>query len=143
MWLFTTFGFFSVVAHRDCPKSLMIRARVRTDLEGFLFAAAPSIALLREPTPEIIETPRADYPFRIVVSRFTFGAILAEYIDNMHYANFKNEIHRVQGSERAENYHDVWEVLHDLDPRHGRNALKPPRIPDFPLEEEEKCSDKI
>ena len=35
MWLFTSIGFFSVVAHRDKKKTVMVRARCRQDLLAF------------------------------------------------------------------------------------------------------------
>ncbi|MFN8150301.1 MAG: hypothetical protein U0R24_04125 [Solirubrobacterales bacterium] len=34
MWLFTTQGFYSVVAHRDDPETLIVRGRTREDIEA-------------------------------------------------------------------------------------------------------------
>jgi hypothetical protein len=34
MWLVTTQGFYSVVAHRGDPDRVLVRARVREDLEA-------------------------------------------------------------------------------------------------------------
>ena len=61
MWIFTTSGFFSVVAHADDANTMVIRARVREDL----------VALRRHHLPDLEIGPGADsgYPFRAMVSR--------------------------------------------------------------------------
>ena len=59
MWLITTQGFYSVVAHRRDPDKLIVRGRVREDLEA-----------LREQIPElrVFSDPDADYRWRAVVT---------------------------------------------------------------------------
>lgn len=47
----TTRGFFSVVAHRDEPTQVLVRARARQDFEALAGVAEPF---------EIAETPHAD-----------------------------------------------------------------------------------
>jgi hypothetical protein len=60
MWLFTTIGFFSVVAHRDDPGTILIRARVREDLDS----------LRRHHLPDLEITDAAGtYAFEALVSR--------------------------------------------------------------------------
>ena len=59
MWLYTTIGFFSVVAHRDDPRAILIRARVREDLA----------ALRRHHLPDIEIVEGSDYPYEALVSR--------------------------------------------------------------------------
>lgn len=36
MWIAATSGFYSIVQHRDFPDQVLIRARVKKDLESFL-----------------------------------------------------------------------------------------------------------
>lgn len=60
MWLITTQGFYSVVAHRNRPDILLVRARAHADIE-----ALRDQILDLEP----YEDPRADYRWRTEVSR--------------------------------------------------------------------------
>ena len=102
MWLITTRGFYSVVADHHEDGNVLVRARVREDLE----ALADLI-----PGLEVEETPERDYRFRASVPRdewMSAAAALAEEID---YPNFKNAVAERQGSERAHVYSDVWVTL--------------------------------
>ncbi|MFM8791538.1 MAG: hypothetical protein ACKOFX_03505 [Solirubrobacterales bacterium] len=71
MWLFTQYGFYSVVCARDLqgdparvdPNTLMVRARCRRHLES-LQKRFPQLAELA-----IDDTPNLDYRFRIVVAK--------------------------------------------------------------------------
>ena len=102
MWLITTRGFYSVVADHYEDGNVLVRARVREDLE--------SLADLI-PELEVEDTPERDYRFRASVPREvweTAAAALAEEID---YPNFKNAVADRQGSDRAHVYSDVWFTL--------------------------------
>ena len=59
MWLYTTIGFFSVVAHRDDPGTILIRAHAREHLD----------ALRRHHLPDLEIAGDGDYGFRALVSR--------------------------------------------------------------------------
>ena len=61
MWIFSTIGFFSVVAHADDAGTIVIRARVREDLD----------ALRRHHLPDLEIGPGGGggYPFCAMVSR--------------------------------------------------------------------------
>lgn len=102
MWLFTTQGFYSVVAHRDDPGTLIVRARTRADIEA-----------LREQVPAIepFEDPSADYRHRAYVSRGEWLAAVAELTAELDYDNFKSEVAREQGHERAGVYGRIWGEL--------------------------------
>src|SRR4051812_20974727 len=105
MWLMTPRGFFSVVAHRDDPTALMVRGRARDDLE--------SLAEL-DRTLEIQHTPRGDYAWRAIVSRDAWSRLLTTLVAEVDYPDFKSEVGRVQGVERASLYARVWMVLREL-----------------------------
>lgn len=82
MWIFTSNGFVSAVAHRTKPNHLMVRAR-----------AKEHIAWLAERVgaqPE--HTPDADYEWRVTVTRETFEGFVLEQIKAIDYDNFKNSI---------------------------------------------------
>jgi len=113
MWILFDGGFVSIVAHRENKALLCVRGRALGDVEAFCKRSAIA-------DPEgIIETPDADYRFRVVLDRGIVTAAVAEIVASMDYDNFKTRVARSQGSERANVYHDVWEDLLALDTRHG------------------------
>jgi hypothetical protein len=98
-------GFYSVVAHHDDPTLVLVRSRAREDLE----ALADLLAGL-----EIRETPERDYRWRTIVSRRSWSAALVLLAAEIDYPNFKAEVERRQGRERAGVYHEVWAALRGL-----------------------------
>lgn len=110
MWLFTTLGFFSCTRSAEEPDKFQIRAREKTDLQGL-------IASLGIPG-ELIETPRADYRWRIIVDPETFKAVVAELVRRIDYTNFKDAVHHAENQERkAGPYMRVWATLKGLQDR--------------------------
>lgn len=105
MWLLTVQGFYSVVAHRDDPDMLLVRARARDDIEA-----------LREQIPalEPFEDPGADYRHRAVVSRAEWVAALAQLVAAVDYDNFKDAVAARQGGARSGLYGRVWSTLRGL-----------------------------
>lgn len=108
MWIVTTQGFLSAVAHRDEPDSVIVRARTREDIEA-----------LRRQIPDIepFEDAAADYRHRAVVSRAEWVSAVAQLASEIEYDNFKSEVARCQGPERASLYGRVWAVLRTLQGR--------------------------
>lgn len=112
MWLFTTVGFFSVVeksidGFEGEHPMLAVRARVEGDLEALRERYMPELA-------ETVATPDGDYKFRAAISHEAFSRGLAKLGGDVHYENFKNEVARRQGYERAHAYHDVWAAAMQL-----------------------------
>ena len=111
MWLITKSGFLSVVQNLDSKgpgDALLVRGRVRGDLEHFA-----DVAVRLGERPEIVETPRADYGFRLTTSRAVLAAYLAGQVGALDYPNFKSEVAK-DDPERAHVYSRVWGVLRDL-----------------------------
>lgn len=106
MWLFTTLGFFSVVAHRDDPDLMIVRARTRRDIEAL------SDRFL--PVGEIDEESGTDYPFRIFVARDELERAAAALARDIDYDNFKDAVAMRQGHGRADLYHEIWALLRRL-----------------------------
>lgn len=104
MWLFTKAGFFSVV-DKEGDGNVCIRSRLREDLETLC------TDYLTDP-PSIIENSGTDYPYRIYLPKPEWVSLAAVLADEVDYSNFKNEISRLQGYERAHLYGDVWSVLY-------------------------------
>ncbi len=119
MWLFSKLGLFSIVAHRDAPTAVLIRARVKQDLKE-LQAVVKEVA---RHTPPIRSTPQADYPYRMQLERVDFARVVYHLvIHHLDYPNFKSAIAE-QSHARAYAYHDVWATLLDLEER----VSPPPR----------------
>jgi hypothetical protein len=107
MWMITTQGFYSVVEHRDDPNMMIVRARVKKDLEN----------LKRQlPDLRVYEDRSADYLYRADVSRDDWMRAAALLAGDVNYPNFKNEVDHRQGKNRHSIYSRVWGVLADLEP---------------------------
>ncbi|TXG98314.1 MAG: hypothetical protein E6R09_11505 [Rhodocyclaceae bacterium] len=109
MWLMTPIGFFSIVEKpgdrgRD---TLTIRARVRSDLETLGHRYLPELG-------EIAEHQGTDYRYRSVAPRASVAKALSQLTLDLDYDNFKDEVKRVQGDERARAYGEVWCALYPL-----------------------------
>lgn len=104
MWIFTTFGFFSVV-QKTGDTGFTVRARCQEDLENLCQRYLPKENL------QIIEGEGTDYPYRIKVGKDTFSEVVKEITRDVEYSNFKSEVMAVQGLEREQVYASVWSTL--------------------------------
>ncbi|HEX7088663.1 MAG TPA: hypothetical protein VF192_00910, partial [Longimicrobiales bacterium] len=113
MWLVTTQGFYSAVAHWKKPDIILVRARVRADLNR-LERQLPDANIKRR----VYRDKRADYPYRIELTREEWATALMDLAVKIDYGNFKSAVGRRQGWNREKVYHRVWDVLVDLEPDH-------------------------
>lgn len=121
MWLFTKHGFFSAVCARQGdgghgqpvdPERIMVRARVRGHLEALKSRFPAELG-----NCQIVESPDADYPFRLFVGKPEWARVLAGLAEETDYDNFKSEVERFQGVlgrdyERA--LHAIWGIARRL-----------------------------
>jgi len=108
VWVFSKTGFVSIVKHKYIPGSLMIRARVKEDLENF-------VAILDEVTGSkhaVKETPDGDYAFRTTATKEAVTQALTRQINDLDYANFKNAVHGDRDRDSA--YMSVWSAMNGL-----------------------------
>lgn len=121
MWLFTKYGFYSVVCARQGdgrhgqpvdPSRIMVRARLRPHLEA-----------LKDRFPDLLggcdikEFADADYGFRIFVEKRVWTQVMAELTEDLDYDNFKSEVARFQerdGADYQYSLHEVWSVMYRL-----------------------------
>jgi len=102
MWIFTSTGFVSAVAHRDDADLIVVRAR---DLESLT-------PLIERTGAEVNPWEGSDYAFRIVVPREEFSAWVTEQAAGIDYTNFKSSAHQRRGGTFADVLHDVWDVMY-------------------------------
>jgi Rieske Fe-S protein len=107
MWIATEHGFYSAVEHRDKPNSVMIRARVREDLEHM-------VDQMRWGDVTIVDSPAADYPHRVTITKKQWAHFVAEAAAGIDYPNFKTRVGK-HDRHRADVYHDVWADLQKLE----------------------------
>lgn len=97
MWVFTKEGFFSVTLNQrdESGDTLLVRARVRGDLVNLIDYVedmdqeAASACFDDDP---IIETPHADYRYRVVMPRYWWGYYLSMVVDDLDYTNVKDTL---------------------------------------------------
>ena len=110
MWIFTQHGFISAVRTSKDAQTLKVRSRDRQSLER--------LAALSE--SEIIATPNADYPYRVIVDELTLGAFLMNELADADYTNFKSRVSITRGHDFAHACGQVWSVMHDVEDENAR-----------------------
>lgn len=155
MWIFLPFGFYSIVAiHQNGEPTdrLFVRARDRDDVGVIAeklravsrthggticlhgdrcHGQAPSEHVPSCPAyvpQHIVETPKNDYRFRIMIHRSLWALALSAFVcDELTYPNFKAEVYRTQGVEREQLYARVWSTLRSFWIRPVEKAQRAPR----------------
>lgn len=114
MWLFTETGFVSAVQHTVLKDTLMVRARDRESL-------VPLASLC---DTDIMNTPNADYPYRVVATKDMFGKWVSDSIDFLDYSNYKSQVAVTRGKSFAHTLGSVWSIMHDVEDSGARgNAI--------------------
>lgn len=106
MWLFTPFGFFSIVRKAD-ETDLTIRSRTRGDLLRLIDTWLPDAG-------EPVADAGSDYPWRIRCPAATVAHAMSRITNEIGYDNFKNEVADVLGTARAHRYSEVWQALYGM-----------------------------
>lgn len=102
MWVYLNNAFLSIVAHRTKPEFLLVRARLKGDIERVFPGAAVS------------ESAHNDYRFRAEVRRAEVGRVFGEKFSSLQYDNFK---HSVDEQDRHDAYVKAWEAMANLQRR--------------------------
>jgi hypothetical protein len=113
MWLFTRYGFFSIVSatnpdgRRD-DETFMVRARRVAHLKA-LQTRFPALAEY-----PILTWTGHDYRYRLIVPKVDWTNIVSELVTEQEWSNFKSEVDRFQGaagSDYTSALHRVWEIM--------------------------------
>jgi len=102
MWLFTTDGFYSAVAHREATDTVVVRARTRDDVMRLIESVGQG---------SLVETPHCDYRYRVCLPRATWAAYVASAAEAIDYPNFKAAVAEREGADRANAYGAVWAAM--------------------------------
>lgn len=99
MWIFLDDSFLSVVSHRTLKEKLLVRGRVKGDIEA-VFGDV-----------KITVTPSADYRYRAVIDRNVVATAMSYRARNIHYDNFKSS---VKDTSRVPAYMKIWNEMSAL-----------------------------
>lgn len=96
MWIFLNDSFLSAVEDRVDPSKLMVRGRIKGDIERVF------------PNACVTETPAADYRYRARIDRDTVAEAMARAVYQLQYDNFKNS---VEDHQRHSAYFGCWQSM--------------------------------
>ena len=99
MWIFSKEAYLSVVEDKTNPDMLLVRARVKGDIEKHF------------PDSITTETPDADYLYRASIPRQEVATAIALIATGIDYSNFKNS---VKDHRRAKFYAEVWAAMYKM-----------------------------
>jgi hypothetical protein len=105
MWIFLSNAMLSIVQDRSDADRLLVRARVKGDIEAIFAGYEP------------METPTADYRFRASIPRRIVAERVKAELEVIDYDNFKNS---VPDHARHMAYMEVWSAMHDEQERRLR-----------------------
>ena len=112
MWLFTETGYLSAVQKDPTKPVLSVRARDRRSLADL----AGRFDL------KIIQTPMADYPYRVEVPKEQFAKWVTDEVAQINYSNFKNQVAVVRDSKFAKLLGSVWSIMLGAEDKEARGT---------------------
>ena len=101
MWVVLNNAFFSIVQNENNEEELLVRARVKGDIEKIF------------PKANVFEDNYADYKYRSFMNRENVASTIKEKVLNINYGNFKSSVSK-SDYERSSAYAGVWSALYKL-----------------------------
>ena len=98
MWVMLNNSFLSIVENINNPEKLLVRARIRGDIERVFNDAS------------VFEDLTADYKYRAFIDRKTVQNEISKQVEGINYYNFKDSISKEE-QERHDAYIQVWSAL--------------------------------
>lgn len=108
MWIFLSQSFLSIVAVKDKPEILVVRARIAGDIECVF------------PEAEVLTDIGSDYKYRAFFSRKRVAEVIALEIGNIDYTNFKKSVNPYN---RELAYMEVWARMIDYQIQENSNKI--------------------
>lgn len=101
MWIVLNKSFLSIVKNRNDENKLLVRARLKGDIEKVFENA------------DVFEDEKADYKYRSYIDREHVANVISNELLNIDYDNFKNSVSKNEYN-RANAYMNVWSALNKL-----------------------------
>lgn len=136
MWLFTRYGFFSVVCARTSARpgapvdagTVMVRARKRSHLEALIrrFVDRPRPGdrsdLLDWIGVKVVTSKGTDYPYRVFLSKAAWADASHDLATEMTWDDFKGHVHQELAADREylAALHAVWDIGRRMTDARGR-----------------------
>ena len=96
MWIQFNNAFLSIVENRENTTELLVRARVKGDIEKVF------------PEADVFEDNNADYKYRAFISKAIVAEKIMLKVTEINYDNFKNSVKEI---ERKKVYGNIWAEL--------------------------------
>lgn len=93
MWIFMNKAALSIVADRHEENNLMVRARIKGDIEQVF------------PDADVLSSPDADYAYRASIPRHVVASKISLQINRIEYGDFKSSV-KDEGRHRG--YSEIW-----------------------------------
>ena len=77
-WIFSVKGFVSIVIDKQTPGNLLVRGRIKGDIEAMF------------PEAKVTQDAERDYLYRATIHKDIVRTVIAQHIDAIDYDNFKN-----------------------------------------------------
>ena len=116
MWIFTRYGFYSVVekAKREGSGSeVHVRSRVREQLEDLCGLCSGLEAEGMAPGA-IEEGTATDYRYRVRLGREAWAQVASKLAQDLDYSNFKGEVHRRGAAKNSAAYDAYQDQLYSV-----------------------------
>ena len=101
MWIVLNKSFLSIVKNRNNENELLVRARVKGDIEKVFENA------------DVFEDENADYKYRAYIDRKNVADKISDELLKINYDNFKNSVSKDEYN-RKNAYINVWSSLNKL-----------------------------
>ncbi len=99
MWIQFNNAFLSIVENRENTTELLVRARVKGDIEKVF------------PEADVFEDNNADYKYRAFISKAIVAEKIMLKVTEINYDNFKNSVKEI---ERKKVYGNIWAELRNF-----------------------------
>jgi hypothetical protein len=98
MWVLMNNSYFSIVKNKNKKDSLIVRARIKGDIEEIF------------PSANVLEDIGTDYKYRTFLPKWVVSKAIKKSVENIDYDNFKDSIPFTDNI-RHDVYFNVWLTL--------------------------------
>lgn len=120
MWLFTKYGFFSVVRSALNQTDMMIRARKREHLVNLQSTYLTTLGQYK-----IRSSRDTDYKYRLIVPKYEIKWLMTSLAKELNYCNFKDEAKKLHDPDYSKALGDVWERMLELQESNASTLTRP------------------